>query len=237
MDSFTFNHERKKNIHMLEGRVKAPFHPITREFSQYGRKHRLVKSQKEMLDIQQPIGYLAKTKDEALRIQKELGPWLITKEPAPLQFEDEPGVTYWSITDGTLEDLKRVNRSNLWSGTITFKCVRTTGPLTTVQVGETEKEVLIGGQDRTDWTSKTIFTSNQSVFSLETNKGGKVLLSYNFITGDQLEIDYDKRRVWLNGKSLALAIQLETVWFDLEPGRIKIKASHPTDVSYYEEYL
>ncbi|MFS8189477.1 distal tail protein Dit [Rossellomorea marisflavi] len=237
MDSFSFNHQRKSKIKMLEGREKAPFHPVSREFVRYGRKNRLNKSEKELLEIRQPIGYYAKNQEEAFQISKSLGPWLVTKEPAPLQYDDEPGVTYWAVTDGTLDDLKRINRSNIWSGTIIFQCVRTTGATVAIQVAATEKEFTIGGQDETDWVSKTIFSSKQSSFSLETSRGGKVLLDYNFIVGDRLEIDYDKRRIWLNGKSLALAINLETVWSALEPGKVTLKASHPTEIIYTEEFL
>ncbi|MFD1707564.1 hypothetical protein ACFSCZ_12600 [Siminovitchia sediminis] len=43
------------------------------------------------------------------------------------------------------------------------------------------------------------------------NKGGKIILNYNFIAGDVLVIDYETRDIFLNDKDLAVSIALESV--------------------------
>jgi len=84
------------------------------------------------------------------------------------------------------------------------------------------------------WTSRTTFAGSTSQYTLETNEGGKIVLDYNFIAGDVLEIDYRKRKVTLNGASIAVAINMETRWFTLTPGYMALKSSHTTTLSYTE---
>jgi phage-related protein len=81
-----------------------------------------------------------------------------------------------------------------------------------------------------------VFSLPQSQFTLENNQGGKIILNYSFIAGDRLEIDYLERKVTLNGKDLAIAISLDTVWFDLKPGQVQLKASHSTALTYTERF-
>ncbi|RST60235.1 hypothetical protein D5F11_007200 [Siminovitchia terrae] len=119
---------------------------------------------------------------------------------------------------------------------VEFACLYKMGAEHTLSITTSNQIFTIGGQESTPWTSRTRFTVPQSSFSLETSKGGKVLLNYDFIAGDVLEIDYGKRDVRLNGKDLAVSIAFETVWKELEPGVVQIKASHQTELMYSERY-
>ncbi|MDY7224665.1 distal tail protein Dit [Halalkalibacterium halodurans] len=236
MMHMTFNGVRKTNIYLLEGRQKGPFAPLNREITSIGRSHRLRRTDKGLLEIQQPIGYKAITRDDALRIKDEIAAWLVTDSWAPLQFDDELGRTYWSVVDGTLEDLARDSRSVLWRGTVKFLSAYTTGQEHEINVPTTYQSFTIRGQDQTPWTTYTRFTAPRSQYTLETNKGLYVLLNYNFIEGDILRIDYSKREVTLNNKDLAVSVSLSTNWAMLQPGTVQVRASEPTTVTYTERY-
>src|SRR5690606_18470152 len=47
--------------------------------------------------------------------------WLVTDEPAPLQFDDEPGRTYYAVVQNTLDDFEKF--AELRRGTIQFLCL------------------------------------------------------------------------------------------------------------------
>lgn len=236
MMHMTFNGARKTNIYLLEGRQKGPFAPLNREITTMGRFHRLRKTDNGLLEIQQPIGYKATTYEDALSIKDEIAAWLVANDWAPLQFDDEPGRIYWSVVDGTLEDLGRDNRSVLWRGTVKFLSAYTTGEKHDLAVGTAYTSHIIKGQDQTPWTTYTRFTAPKSQYTLETNKGLYVLLNYSFIEGDTLRIDYSKREVTLNGNDLAVSVSLSTNWTMLQPGTVQVRASEPTTLSYAERY-
>ncbi|WP_413789135.1 phage distal tail protein [Bacillus velezensis] len=64
-----------------------------------------------------------------------------------------------------------------------------------------------------------------------------VKLVFNFIAGDTLLIDFEKRKVTLNGNLIMTALQLESDFFVLPHGSSFLKASHPSTVLFKERYL
>src|SRR5690625_4641577 len=75
-------------------------------------------SQTGSLIIRQPVFYLINDNDHALQLKDELADWLYTKEPAPLEFSDEPGRIYYAVVQNTIDDFKKIAHSR--RGTITF---------------------------------------------------------------------------------------------------------------------
>src|SRR5690625_279031 len=75
-------------------------------------------SQTGSLIIRQPVFYLINDNDHALQLKDELADWLYTKEPAPLEFSDEPGRIYYAVVQNTLDDFNKIAHSR--RGTITF---------------------------------------------------------------------------------------------------------------------
>ncbi|UOE96079.1 phage tail domain-containing protein [Alkalihalobacillus sp. LMS39] len=112
------------------------------------------------------------------------------------------------------------------------------GDSTSLQLSNSFHPYTITGNAKTTWKSRTVFNSQTSNYRIENNVGGKVILNYPFISGDVLEIDYKKRKVSLNGNSLAVAILLQSDWqkFILKPGTVQLKASHPTSLTYIEKF-
>ena len=147
-----------------------------------------------------------------------------------LDFTDEEAYFLATLQSGDTPE----EDSNDIVGSLVFICTDPGKNMNeqTLNITASEQIFTIGGQESTPWTSRTRFTVPQSSFSLETNNSGKVILNYDFIAGDVLEIYYNTRDVFLNGKDLAVSIALETEWFKLVPGPVGLRASHETELNY-----
>lgn len=231
-----FNNIRKPNIYLLEGRVKAPFSPLRRDIVRTPNGYRLKKTVREPLQILQPIGYVVEGDEHALNIKDELAKWLITDNLAPLEFDDEPGRTYWVLVQNTIEDFERF--AYLRRGTIKFISFYATGKEHTIDITTTPQSFNVNGQTPTPYTTKTIFSESANRFTLEGSNGLKIILNFNFTAGDVLEIDSKERDVFLNGIDLATAVSLETDWAkgELPVGSIELVASHDTELTYDERF-
>ncbi|MCC2248867.1 phage tail family protein [Virgibacillus sp. AGTR] len=97
-------------------------------------------------------------------------------------------------------------------------------------------EHAITGQEKTPFYTTTVFEVPQERFTLEASNGLYILLNYNFIAGDVLEIDYTTRSAILNGKNIDTAISIKSVFKELIPGQMEFVASHKSTVSYTERY-
>lgn len=232
--SMTFNGERFDQLYLLKGRSKSPFHPLTREIISKNGRQRLKKTERGLLEISQPIGFVAKEDQKQMDIIEHLTNWLITEDWGILSFDDEPGRRYVAVIQNDMDDFEKI--AWLREGTLSFVAKSTLGADKTLNIGTEFADHTITGQVPAPWTSRTRFAVPQSSYTLETNKGGKIILNYDFIAGDVLEIYYETRDVFLNGKDLAVSIALETAWFELEPGEIKLRASHETEMKYTERY-
>lgn len=229
----SFNNVRFDNIYLLEGRRKSPFFPVQRNIYSHKKVHRIRSTEKGLLDIQQPIGFIVEDDADSLNIIEHLTSVLMTEDWAPLQFEDEPGRIYQAVLNNDMGDFEKFVRTR--KGTLQFVAHAVESETKKLNLTATNQTYTIGGQESTPWKSYTRFTVPQSSFTIESNFG-KVVLIYDFFAGDVLEIDYDKRDVFLNGKDLAVAVQLESIWFELEPGVMQMKASHVTELTYSERY-
>ena len=118
----TFNHIRKPWLYLLEGRQKSPFAPIQNNLiTVTGMPGAYVGSKETgVLYITQPVGFIVKDDEHALQLKDELAEWLVTKEAVPLEFDDEPGRTYYAEIEGTIEDFNRFVDQR--KGIITFLC-------------------------------------------------------------------------------------------------------------------
>lgn len=167
-------------------------------------------------------------------IKKDLAEWLFTEDDKKLEFTHYPGYYYLA----RLKSIDLQDNHKVMKGTINFICQSPfkVGTGHTLSVTNSFQTFGISGQCKTPWTSRTRFSVPQSNFTLETNRGGKIILNYDFIAGDVLEIDYTKRKITLNDNDLAVALSIQSVWFELEPGDVQIRASHPTTLTYTERY-
>lgn len=116
----SFNGIRKPWLYLLEGRQKAPFAPLRRNLLTVpGNPGAYLQStDTEPIIIYQPIAFKVNNDEHTLQLLDELASWLITDEPVPLQFDDEPGRTYYAVVQNTLEDFTRFASSR--KGTVQF---------------------------------------------------------------------------------------------------------------------
>lgn len=104
---------------------------------------------------------------------------------------------------------------------------------------------VIGGHTSTTWKTKTTFSDSANSYTFKFNRIGKtalrditqVVINYNFIKGDILEIDYRRRRVNLNGNDITNTVSiLNSSFKELPIGEVEFFATHKTDVIYNERY-
>lgn len=122
MKSLTFNGIKKDWLYLLEGRQKAPFAPIKRGLVYVPSLDGAypTTTNRDVLTINQPIGFVVKSDSDALRLEDELASWLFTSNSVPLVFDDEPGRTYYAVVQNTLDDFSRFVKQR--QGTIQFLC-------------------------------------------------------------------------------------------------------------------
>lgn len=185
---------------------------------------------KRFTDMILPVPITIKSDRPIEFLKEEISNWLYSEEAQKLVFRQIPNRYYLA----EYESMQLDEKGRYAKGVINFYLAEAYryGYDVPIKLPSTFTSYAIKGQTKTPWTSKTIFTSAQSSFVLETDQGGKISLQYNFVVGDTLEIDYDKRKVSLNGNNLAVSILFETVWFLLNPGNVQIRASHPTTLIY-----
>lgn len=120
-DKMTFNGVRKDFVYLLEGQDKPFMAPISRNvISVPGLPGGVPKrSERGVLYIQQPIAIRARDNRDTLAKIDELAEWLYTDEPAPLEFDSDPGRVYYALLDGST-NLERIGRFR--RGTLTFVC-------------------------------------------------------------------------------------------------------------------
>lgn len=108
---------------MTRGRTKPLFTPIKRNVMTVPGMHGgyLQSTEVEPMEFIQPIAFIARDDETALDLKDELAEWLITDEPVELQFDDEPGRTYFALVQNTIEDFERI--SILRQGSINFLCL------------------------------------------------------------------------------------------------------------------
>ena len=229
----TFNGIRKPHIYLLEGRRKAPFAPISRSIRPMRKNDRLGSSKHELLPISQPIGYIVEDDQDALAIADELAEWLITKDVAPLKFDDEPGRTYWAVVQNSIDDLDRLSYTR--QGTIQFLSFYTTGESEEINVTDIETNHTITGQTDTPWTIEVLFEEKTSRFEFW---AGDIYLQLNhkFIVGDKLTISYTGREVWLRDIDLRKSVSMSSHFEELKPGTVSMRASHAAVLKYDERY-
>ncbi|MED1603058.1 distal tail protein Dit [Alkalihalophilus marmarensis] len=120
--SFTFNGIRKPYVVMLAGKQRPPFAARRRNILNVrGRPGGLLSStETDPLPIHVPIGFVGDSSGIIADMKDELADWLLTDEPVPLIFDDEPNRIYYAVVENTLDDFEEF--ANLRKGTIQFIC-------------------------------------------------------------------------------------------------------------------
>lgn len=150
-----------------------------------------------------------------------------------LEFTDEDAYFIATLSDASIPD----EDSNSLVCTMTFTCADSAKRMNekVIEVGTSESTHTITGQDETPWEVNLTFSQAADEFELETDQGIYILLGFDFIEGDRLTIKYEGREVWLNDDmDLRHSIRLASNYELLNPGELKIRASHACQLSYEE---
>lgn len=179
-----------------------------------------------------PVPITIRSDKRIEELKQELSDWLVHDEPKKLEFVDMSGLYYLAYYRG----MELNERYRFAKGVITFYLPNPYrfGVDKSLNIGTSFANHNVTGQVPTPWTSRTVFSGETKNYTLENDKGGKLLLNYTFGENDVLEIDYEKRLIKLNGVARMPLLSLESNWFKLEPGVNRLKASHATTVSYRE---
>lgn len=235
-----FNGIEKGYVTVLRGRERPAWASKDREISD---SHRLIKTTTNAREISVPVKIDHKGFSDLQKIKEDLAGWLVTKNPKPLEFADDPNRFYLAVVDGEMD----LDEFLYWGeGLIKFVCPDPFkySDQKQINVNLTNNKV-IDGHESTLWKTKTTFTSSASSYELQFNSQDKtelrdickLKLNYDFIRGDILEIDYRKRKITVNGvdRSNILSI-LQSNYMELPIGQVSFNASHATNLYYNERY-
>lgn len=228
-----FNGIEKDYIHVRRELFRPPTPPIEFNVFEKAKGGERVR-RKRYGGMELPVPVVIKSSERIEDLKEDLSTWLVHDEPKKLVFKDKPDRYYLAF----YKNMELNEYHKMAKGTITFYLPEgyRFGPTNTLEIKTEFNTYVIKGQVETPWKSKTIFKDSASRYVLEIGNGGEIILNYNFTSGDVLEIDFEKRDVFLNGKDLATAIDIKTEWFELPVGEVQLRASHETELTYTERY-
>jgi predicted phage tail component-like protein len=235
MNSLTFRGIRKPYLIVTHRKRTywAPRRLVLKQLKKGARLNRIdtdFRVEEARVEVTALEGNLRKTAED-------LAGWLLSNKEEKLIFDDETDRHFLALVDGSFDAEEIVS---VGYGTIRFVCLNSDklGLEKSITVTSEFVQSTITGQTETPWTTKTTFTVPQSQFVLESDKGLKIILNYNFIAGDVLTIDADKRDIYLNGRDLATALDIRSEWNkgELKVGSVQLKATQATELKYTERY-
>ena len=229
-----FNGIEKDYMRVNMELFRPPTPPIefqTSEMSRGGSRT----SRKRFTDMILPVPITIDSDRAIEHLKEEISGWLYHAEPKKLIFKQIPDRYYLA----EYESMELNEKYKYAKGVINFYLAEAYrfGKSNTLDLTPTMNIFEIKGQIGTPWTTRTVFTVPQSRFTIEAENGLYVLLNYNFVAGDVLEVGYYKREVKLNGRNLVASVSMSSVWKQLEVGYLNIKSSANSTLRYDERYL
>ncbi|WP_433956998.1 distal tail protein Dit [Cytobacillus horneckiae] len=151
-----------------------------------------------------------------------------------IEFTDEDAYFIATLKGGDVPD----EDSNSLEGILHFVCTDPAKYKKTDYINLTNEffDHIVTGQVQTPWSSRTVFKEDAQSYTFENDQGGKVLCNFGFLQNDILEIDYQKRKVSLNGIAKPAILSMQSNWFELKPGINRLRASQDTTITYVERY-
>lgn len=188
---------------------------------------------KRFTDMILPVPVTMKSDKPIEFLKEDLSDWLYHDEPKKLTFKQIPDRYYLA----EYESMELEEKVYFAKGTIYFYLEQghRYGLDKNINITTSNKSFDIKGQIETPWISQTTFTSDQSEYVLESEMG-KIKLTYDFVRGDVLRINYKEREITVNNRNLDVGLSLNSEWFLLDPGYMTLKASHETEIYYTERY-
>lgn len=159
-----------------------------------------------------------------------------TEEPFEIIRDIEPDKKLFALQEGDYDISNITLNDGEFSLTLTMLDPLIYGQDINLVIGPTYNTFLINVKEKSPWFSQTVFNENATQYILEEAQGGKIIINYDFIPGDILEINSKTRKITLNGNLLNFALSIHSVWFYLK-GQMQLKANHVTTLTYTENFL
>lgn len=232
-----FNDTEKPYIDVLRGRTRPFFAPLNRD-KKFDSP--LVRTDRGNRVVDVPI-YIKYNNIKHFRmLTEDLAEWLVHDEPKELIFKDEPDRLYYALVDDTMNEDFLYNVGT--ESTIRFICGYKYSLEKQLEATGTHN---IQGHKSTFWRTRTEFTEPASKFTLQFNAPGKknlreinkIVVNFNFVEGDILEIDFLKRKITVNGNDISNTLSIiNSNYMELPIGDVRFNASEETNIFYNERY-
>lgn len=236
-----FNGQSKEYINVLYDLLRPPSPPI--EFNtieKYSGGSRKKSKRFKDLELNVPFKINTGIFTNAEVAKEEMMDWLIEEEPKKLEFNDRPD-RYYLAEYKEMQINEQIDFDNgiYIKGIIVFYLAEPYrfGSNNEINVTTSNSSFNILGQVKPFWKSETILSSDTNQFVLE-GTNFKIILNYDFKSGDRITIDSRKREVLLFNDDITNTVSLETEWNKgkLELNTITARASQNTKITYDEIY-
>ncbi|MGO1134212.1 distal tail protein Dit [Bacillus subtilis] len=241
--TMTFNGVSKPFVHATVDTKRPMWAPVEWEMVEIPGRPGAYLKQKKIKARPLPVDVVIKDVDDLQKAKEEVADWLVTDNPGPLIFPDEPDRTYYAMIDGEgqLDEVFKFGK-----GTINFICPDPYkhGAKVVFNVSNTAgavTDIKHNGSASTSPVVNCTFAGAATTYSIELlNDDGSVFqgvyVKFNFIAGDKLTIDFAKRAAFVNGAKKNSAVLIKSDFFDIPKKNAKVKASSPSELRFTEKY-
>lgn len=212
------------------------YQEITLQGKSAGDGSYFVKKKRPPRPLGVPFTLIGNSLNDKRQQVDELNKRLNVAGPSPMIFGDESDKTYFAILSG-LPDWNEV--AEIGQGTLSLICPDPDkiGQSKTVSLS---RPLTIEGTAKTWPTIQIDFTAAASSFKVTNQDGKYVNVIYNFAIGDQLILDFSKRKITINGIVHMTALDwANSEWFALVPGdnTLTVTPDVATQITYTPRWL
>ncbi|MDA1478357.1 distal tail protein Dit [Bacillus changyiensis] len=186
--------------------------------------------------------FMAGSAEELRKILEEINYILATEKEKPLVFSDELDRTYYAIFSTAQENEEK---NGMYKVTLTFVCPdpeKEGGE--TIVTTETNSPTVIknDGKRVATPTVTCVFESEASTYEIQLLKedgtiNKRIKVKFNFVQGDTLVIDFDKRKVIISDKVNMNALLMLSRWFDIPVGECTVNTTHKSNIAFRKAYI
>lgn len=231
---FTFNGMRKSYISVLSD-LRRPILPTisytTSERTRAGEQVTGMKLDTIILDVPVVINHRGKSLQE---LKFELSTWLYSEDEQKLVFSDKPSRYYMArFLSMEFEEYEHFSK-----GVIQFLCPTPFQYATEMIVPiPNQADIEVMGQIPVYWTLQCRIEAKTNQFEVINQAEEKLILYHQFQENDVIQIDTQKRVIFLNRESRMSLLAFESKWFSLKPGMNTVYVTQPSTLSYQNIYL
>lgn len=186
--------------------------------------------------------FIAANDAELRKILEEINYILATDKEEALIFSDEPDRTYYAVFSTAQES---EGQNGVYKVTLTFVYPNPEKEAAeTVVTTETNSPTVVknDGKRAVTPTITCVFESDASTYEIQLLKEDETIekrikVNFNFIKGDTLVIDFEKRKVIINGKVNMNALLMLSRWFNIPVGEITVNTTHKSSISFNKAYM